>query len=200
METFIKPKKMVENPRYRHQRRKALAGLREEELDAPIIELVRTFNRLPHCFTLQSCYGHFVCAGQQDPANLKPLPAVEPVGGIEYRLAYICICVQPNPAGKGLLEALKAITAVDPQHIQFGCATWFWEKQVNSYALQVQPDRFKHQDTAMLAYREALHVEKIRNRFFAEVANILHKKMGAETAAAARSARFTPGGTDADRP
>jgi hypothetical protein len=41
-----------------------------------------------------------------------------------------------------------------------------WERQVNSFALQVEPDRFKHSDQAILGCDEALHLEKIRNIFF----------------------------------
>ncbi len=36
---------------------------------------------------------------------------------------------------------LRQIPAIDPEYIQFGCAEWFWEAQVNSYALQVEPMR-----------------------------------------------------------
>ena len=57
--------------------------------------------------------------------------------------------------GKELFEALKEITAIDPENIQFCCAEWFWKRQVNSYVLQVEPDRFKHKDTAELDFKEA---------------------------------------------
>jgi hypothetical protein len=76
-----------------------------------------------------------------------------------------------------LLEALNEITAIDPQNIQLCCAEWFWERQVNSYALQVEPDRFKHKDTAILDYREALHIEKIRNEFFVQLRELLQKEL-----------------------
>jgi len=29
-------------------------------IDGPIIGLINGFNKLPYCFTLQSCYEHFV--------------------------------------------------------------------------------------------------------------------------------------------
>jgi len=38
--------------------------------------------------------------------------------------------------------------------------------QSDSYALQVEPDRFKLQNTAIVFYKEALHIEKIRNELF----------------------------------
>jgi hypothetical protein len=75
-----------------------------------------------------------------------------------------------------LLEALKEITPIEPGNIQFCCAEWFWKRQVNSYALQVQPDRFKRKDSAILDYREALHIEKIRNEFFVHLQKLLQKQ------------------------
>ena len=72
-----------------------------------------------------------------------------------------------------------SITAVDPENIQFFCADWFWERQVNSYALQVEPDRFKDQDRAKLDYAEALKVEKVRNEFFTSLSTLL-KRAGSE--------------------
>ena len=40
---------------------------------------------------------------------------------------------------KRLFNALKEITIIDPENVQFCCAEWFWKRQVNSYALQVEP-------------------------------------------------------------
>ena len=75
--------------------------------------------------------------------------------------------------GKELFEALKEITAIDPENIQFFCAEWFWKRQVNSYVLQVEPDRFKHKDAAELNFKEALYIEKIRNKFFVRLYELL---------------------------
>ena len=71
METFTEPKTWVENPQYRDQRQKSLASLSDDMIDEPIIELIHAFNERPYCFTLQSCYGHFVYSGQNDPHNLE---------------------------------------------------------------------------------------------------------------------------------
>jgi tRNA(Phe) wybutosine-synthesizing methylase Tyw3 len=60
LETFTEPKELAENPHYQDQRRKSLAGLSDGMIDVPIIELINAFNKLPYCFTLQSCYGHFI--------------------------------------------------------------------------------------------------------------------------------------------
>jgi len=82
--------------------------------------------------------------------------------------------------GRGLLEALNEITAIDPKNIQFCCAEWFWKRQVNSYALQVQPDRFKQKDSARLDYGEALQIEKIRNEFFIQLKELPKKQQGGD--------------------
>ena len=176
METFAEPKELVENPHYREQRREIPAGLSDDMIDAPIIDLINDFNTLPYCFTMQSCYGHFVYNSQKDPYNLEPLPDIDTVARVKYRIAYICLCIQNSALGRGLLEALNEITAIDPANIQLCCAEWFWERQVNSYALQVEPDRFKNKDTALLDYREALHIEQIRNEFFVQLRELIKRQ------------------------
>lgn len=178
LETFTEPKILVENPLYPQQRKNVLTGVSDDMIDGPIIELIHTFNRLPFCFTLQCCHGHFMHAGLKDPYNLRPLPMTDTIDRVEYRIAYICLCIEHNDLGKALLTALKKITVIDPDNIQFCCAEWFWKRQVNSYALQVQPARYRDKDTAVLGYREALHIEKIRNEFFEELAKVLRKQPG----------------------
>ena len=166
VETFTELKALAPNPHFQAQKRQALCALSDETIDGPIVDLVNGFNALACCFTLQCCYGHFIQGGQKDIHNLEPLPDTGAIGEVTYRIAYIALCIENSPSGKVLLDALKQITAMDPKCIQFGCAEWFWEKQINSYALQVEPDRFKHQDTATIGLREALHIEKIRNEMF----------------------------------
>jgi len=151
------------------QRQKSLGDLTDDMVDVPIIDLINRFNKLPYCFTLQSCYGHFVCNDQKDSHNFEPLPIKATIAKVEYRIAYIAFCIENSLLGIELFETLKQITAIDPENIQFCCAEWFWKRQVNSYALQVEPDKFKHQDTAILDYKEALHIEKIRNEFFSRL-------------------------------
>ena len=178
METFTEPKKLVENPDYQEQRQKGLAGLSDDMIDAPIVDIINGFNKLPYCFTMQSCYGHFIYNNQKDPYNLEPLPTTDTAGRVEYRIAYLCLCIENSDLGRGLLEALNEITAIDLENIQFCCAEWFWKKQVNSYALQVEPDRFKHEDSAILDYKEALYIEKTRNEFFVQLRQLLQKQQG----------------------
>ena len=76
-------------------------------IDEPIIELINAFNKLPFCFTLQSCYGHFVYSGQNDPQNLEPLPLTDTIGVVEYRIAYIAFCIENSDQGRKFLEALR---------------------------------------------------------------------------------------------
>ncbi len=142
-------------------------------IDKPIIEIINDFNKLSYCFTLQSCYGHFVFSGRENPHNLEPLPVTGTLAKVEYRIAYIALCIESSAFGKRLIESLKKIPAMDPENIQFCCAQWFWERQVNSYALQVEPDRFKTKDKVVLDYKEALQIEKIRNAFFIRLGELL---------------------------
>jgi hypothetical protein len=178
LETFTEPKALVENPHYQDQRQKCLADLSDGMLDDPIIELVNAFNKLPYCFTLQSCYGHFIYNGQNDPHNLEPLPIKDTIARVEYRIAYIALCIENSDWGRMLFNALREITIIDPENIQFCCAEWFWKRQVNSYALQVEPDRLKYEDKAILDYKEALKIEKIRNEFFVQLKELLQKQQG----------------------
>ena len=180
METFTELKELVENPNYQIQRQETLNALTDEMIDMPIINLVNSFNKLPYCFTLQSCYGHFIYNGQNDPHNLEPLPITDTIASVEYRIAYIALCIENSDLGRMLFDALKGIADIDPENIQFCSAEWFWKRQVNSYALQIEPDRFKFEDKAILDYKEALKIEKIRNEFFIQLKELLQKLQGGD--------------------
>lgn len=166
VETFTEPKKLIDNPRYPEQRRETLSALSDDRVDRPIAGLIRAFNRLPYCFTLQACWGHFVHAAQPDPQNLAPLSLSGPFKDVAYRIAYIALCLDDSANGRTLLSRLARIPSIAPDYIQFGSAEWFWERQLNSYALQVEPDRFKAKDKVSLNYHEALHVQAVRDEFF----------------------------------
>ena len=166
METFTYLKGFSENLQYQGQKQKSLDDLDEGLLDSPIVGIIRGLNRLPHCFTLQSCYGHFVYEGQNNIHNLCALPAEEIQSAVEYRIAYLALCLENSEPGRRLFEALNGMTHIDPDNIQFGCAEWFWNRQVNSYILQVEPARFKSKDTALINFKEALRVESVRNALF----------------------------------
>jgi len=180
LETYTKPKELVGNPYFKAQKQKNLDSLSNNMIDEPIVEIVNSFNKLSYCFTLQSCCGHFLYNGQKDPHNYDSLPVTNTITRVEYKIAYIALCIEDSNLGSKFFEALKEITVIDPENIQFCCAEWFWERQVNSYVLQVEPDRFKNKDTAILNFKEALHIEKIRNEFFIRLYELLEMQRKTE--------------------
>jgi len=175
METFTEFKPLVKNPLFNQQRKKSLKQLDINAIDAPIKEIIKAFSKLPYCFTLQSCYGHFLYDKQKNPQNIEPLPDSDSIYNVEYRIAYIALCIRNNQQGRMLLQELKKIPAIDSDYVQFGGADWFWERQVNSYALQVEPEKFKRKDKITVNFQEALHIEKIRNEFFIRLQKIFDK-------------------------
>ena len=120
METFGTSRKLVVNHHYSEQRQKYLEGLNLGVIDAPIAGIVRRFNTLPYCFTMQSCYGHFIYGDRTGRYNIDPLPVDMVDTEIEYRIAYIAFCIEYSDAGEALLEKLKKITLIDTEYIQFG--------------------------------------------------------------------------------
>ena len=67
------------------------------------------------------------------------------------------------------------MAARDPDYVQLGSADWFWDRHVNSYALQVEPARFMCMDEAVLDHVEALRVQERRDRFFQDLAELLQR-------------------------
>jgi hypothetical protein len=177
LETFTDLKEFVANPNFIEQRQQFLRKFNVDEIDPPITELVKGFARLPHCFTLQSCYGHFLYGGQNDDYNIDALPVTNNLSNVDYRIAYIAFSIENSNSGKTLFEDLRRIPEIDSDYIQFGCAEWFWKRQVNSYALQVEPRRYMEKDQIRIGYQEALHIEKIRNRFFDRLNKLVEKQL-----------------------
>lgn len=176
METFAEARELVDDPRFTAERERSLASLVLEEIDAPLRGLIRGFAVLSCCFTLQCCYGHFVHAGQPVPDNLEPLPPGG-AGSVRYRIAYLALCIENSADGRRLYAALSELPEIDPAHIQFGSPTWFRGQYRNAFALQVEPLRFAHQDEAILEHEEALHVQQIRDRFFARLEEIVAARL-----------------------
>ena len=172
METFAGPRQFVANPRYEIERKQALKSLSLESIDAPIREVIEGFAGLPCCFTLQSCFGHFVHAEQTASDNVEPLPAHD-VGTVTYRIAYVALCLQDSTQGRRLLSGLADVPLVDLEYVQFGSPDWFWNRNLNSFALQVEPGRFANFDQATIEYAEALHVQEIREQFFARLGSLV---------------------------
>lgn len=180
METYTEAKPFVDDPSYETRREKALIELqrlvKSNTIDIPIIHIVTGFATLPHCFTLQSCYGHFVHEQQMNPKMVDPLSKYQDIRSVvDYRIAYMAWGIQNNERGRILFNDLRAIIAVEPAYIQFGSAEWFWERCVNSYILQVEPERSKDKDQIDVCVKEGLHLEKIRDQFFYELEKVIQK-------------------------
>jgi len=171
METFTTAREFVTNSKYFRDRDKNLNKLNLDIIDLPIREVVKCINDMPHCFTLQSCYGHFLYASGQDPHNLDRLPHKYD-GQVTYRIAYIALCIENSQEGHKLLDSLAQIPLLDPEYIQFGSADWFWKQYRNSYVLQVEPDRFKLQDQCIMGHTEALYIENVRDMFFEKLRDV----------------------------
>jgi len=178
VETFTEARAFVENPQFDEERRVSIDRLDLSTIDPPIVEIISGFARLPYCYTLQSCYGHFLYPGQQDAHNTDPLPLNVSLEGVEYRIAYLALCIEDSPDGRALFDELEAITSIDPEYIHFGSADWFWERHLNSYALQVEPREHMAEDSCRIDYQEAKHVEQVRNRFFEEIGALIQKRYG----------------------
>lgn len=174
METFTEYREFEINEQYDLDRRNTILTLDSGSIDAPIADIVSGFAELPHCFPLQSCAGHFICDPGQDIHTLDSVPAAFS-GRVRYRIAYIALCLENSRRGRLLRESMAGIPTVDPGTIQFGSADWFWDRFPNSYVLQVEPERHKHKDEAILHADEARHVQTIRDLFFEEMRKRLLK-------------------------
>jgi hypothetical protein len=177
METLTELRSFVSNPHFRQQRQQSLSQLDTSTIDPPILDLVSDLGRLPCCFTLQSCFGHFLTGGRDEPRSTRPLPVSGSVSEVEYRIAYLALCIEDSEPGSAFFDDLRRMTAIDPEYIQFACAEWFWERQVNSYVLQVEPAGYKTRDRALITYGEALYTERIRDRFYAELRLLVQDRL-----------------------
>lgn len=174
METFTELKELVDNPYFLKQKQRSLEEITKFTIDKPISKLIYQLNDLSYFFTLQSCYGHFLFNGQNDLNNFQALPVTKTISTVEYRIAYLAFCVENCSSGIKFLGLLEELTAIDPDNIQLGCPEWFWERQINSFALQIVPDRFKHKDKVTLPYEEAFRIEKTRNSLFDCLGDLLN--------------------------
>jgi len=172
LETFAPPRRFVDHTRYSRARSDALAALDLGSIDEPIVDLISGFAALPHCFALQSCHGHFVYGPNQDPRSHEPLP-IDHTGTVQYRIAYVAFCIENSDRGRALREAMSQIPKVDPSYVQFGSPDWFWERWLNSYALQVEPLAHQHRDEATLDAGEAFHIQGVRELFFERLRALL---------------------------
>ena len=177
METYTNAKKLVEDPGFILNREQYVQSIRTHQLDLPLRRFIRRFNQIPYAFTLQCCWGHFKQQVHTEPVEL--LKRSNSFKYVLYRIAYIAICVQNGFEGRRFLQQLKETASLSPGYIQFGSAQWFWKRQVNSYILQVMPDRFKCHDKILLGYNEAQRVQECRGEFF----TFLNQKIDSELSA-----------------
>lgn len=180
LETFTKARELEEYRGFIHARQKSIAELDLSSIDGPITDIVEGFSALPHCFTLQCCFGHFLWRPEHSLHNLDPIPA-DFFSFATYRIAYIALCLENSRRGQALLQSLARLPTFDPDFVHFGSADWFWEQWKNSYALQVGPKAHILEDEAILGATEALQTQTARDLFFGKLRVLLAAELG-ETA------------------
>ena len=180
MITFTPSRSFVEDPDYSKKKERSLIDLedllKKDILDAPIKDILVDLNRPYYCFTLQSCYGHFAHLYQKDEHNYESLKkySSEKIE-VTYRIAYVALCIQNNGSGRLLLDNLNTLVKIDPRYIQFGSSDWFWDHCVNSYVLQVSPERRRYEDKFNIDMEEALHIENVRNKFYQQLRGMIKR-------------------------
>lgn len=175
METYTEPKPFENYPRFQADRQSALNSLDVAQIDDPLVDLVADLNKLPYLFTLQCCHGHFLTT---DGKNISDFDLLDTVCEIEYRLAYIAFCINNVPPGREFARQLENIPlTVDRSLVQFCSAQWFWDQWVNSYALQVMPQKFKDKDRAVIDFHEAEKVKQTRDILFAILKDFTSKTL-----------------------
>ena len=93
MGTMTELRSFVSNPHFSEQRQQSLSQLDTSTIDPPILDVVSDLGRLPYCFTLQGCFGHFLTGAQDEPRSTWPLPVSGIVSEVEYRIAYLALCI-----------------------------------------------------------------------------------------------------------
>lgn len=174
METYCTAKPMVEDSSFEKRRKKSISLLKKEiskgNIDPPLIGLLYDFSRISHCYTLQSCYGHFVHDLQTNDHNIEPLEKFRGrISKVNYRIAYLAFCIQNSESGRRFHDDLQSVVEIDPGYIQFGSADWFWNQTPNIYVVQLEPERYKDLDSVWIDVDEAFHIVSLRERFFGEI-------------------------------
>jgi hypothetical protein len=175
METFIPAKQFVVDSGFIRNRQNLIEDLSVAKIDPPISGVINLIKKIPYCFSIQSCYGHFIYAGK-DLLNTDPLPELPPAVKVDYRIAFMALAIEDSSQGRELYDELCLVPQMDGDYIQFGCAEWFWNLYKNSYILQVCPERFRTKDSASVSYPEALHIEKVRNLFVEKLEELFKRR------------------------
>ena len=180
METFTPARPFTRHPGYLSDRKKAHRELEREilmgSIDAPLLPIIQECFLITHFFSIQCCYGHFVHNLQPDTENLVPPSHYKgKIETVRYRLAYLAVCIQDNIQGNEMYSDMEKLAADNPDYIQFGSADWFWERMVNTYCIQLEPERLKNKDSGVIPMEEAVHLEMLREDFFNHLASIIQK-------------------------
>jgi len=179
MQTYKEVQSLEDDPGFTDKREKIVLTLDLRVIDEPIRDIVEGFLKVPYCYTIQCCFGHSVLEGD-DEHNLTPLSTRENLPEdteVLWRIPYIAFCIQNSEDGERLIEDLGGLAVIDPYNIQFCSAEWFLQRWTNTYALQVEPERFKEQDTATVGVEEALALEEVRDRFFSGLRGVLKRHL-----------------------
>lgn len=179
METFAPARPMVAHPGFMQERRRALASLDLAAIDPPLQPLIQSLSRVEHCFTMQSCWGHFVHPGQPDEHGVACLAGYSDATVVDYRIAYKAFCLQDSPAGRRLYQDLEALVDIDQANIQFGSADWFWQQAVNTYQVQVEPRRHQFRDRVEVGISEALTLQETRDRLYERLNQVVERHLAA---------------------
>ena len=178
METFTTARNFIDNPQFALKRHQSLKNLNLDAIDTPIVDIISNLSQLSYCYTLQCCWGHFIHEKQLKRHDVKPLSNYSEDTIVHYRLAYLALCIHPDEDGKRLYRDLRNLVQINPDYIQFGSADWFWQKHINSFAVQVEPDRFRTKDSVKIKITEALHIQEVREQMFKSIREIiLHHKI-----------------------
>ncbi len=174
MQAFAEPRGLESNAGFTAQREHALAHLSLEGLDCPLVDLVQRLTAVPWCFPVESCCGHFVIL---DGDHRRVLDRLPPLGAsakrVLYRVAYVALCIDDDPAGRELLRDLQAVPSIAPEQIQFGCVDHLWRRQVNTFVLQVVPWAHRFVDDVILSPAEARDVDEARSWYFARLDDLV---------------------------
>jgi len=92
----------------------------------------------------------------------------------------LALCIEQSAMGVRFRGALEEIPTIDTDYVQFGSPGWFWERYPNSYALQVEPERYKDKDEAVIGHSEAIHVQRVRDEFFGRLRELVGAAQGWE--------------------
>lgn len=165
----------MDNQGYEKNRFAALETLRNliarGRIDPPLVELHELFSRVPHGYTIQSCFGHFVHEWEPDEdttASLAPYNGM--VQTVFYRIAIIAFVLEKSKKESMLCHDNRTLTVKCPEYIQFGSAGWFWVLSVKSCQIQVAPEQEKQIDCFWVTYKEALLLENFRDVLIRELA------------------------------